>query len=519
MNIKLIGAIFFTLFLIFTSYAQYIDPNAYGYYQMANTLTPRGNYGSARMQAIGGAGVALGADLSAASINPAGLGLYNRNDMGMSIGIGFSGNQADYINQVTKDGKSWFGIPNIGISFYTPPKTENSKFQGSTFALSFTKISNLQNQFSYRGVNQYNSFTDYLAEITNGISVNDLNYEDPAMNGGYASSIPGLAYYSYLTNPTNPDDPNCDTHIPFSYSRGSQQTGVYSTSSGIYRWEASYGANIANKLYLGASLGIQSSRYKLNHTFTETLAGTTAENDTLNSMMFKEYDQQKGSGVNLRVGLIYKATERLRLGFTAITPTNTKIKEEYNYRMVSDFQNNNVIYRGYKLGSFDYSTQLTPFTYNFIAPPRIEGGLAYFFNKDGFITMAIEYVPYTMSKVKVKGDPFLLEGDNNTIKSVYRDVINVKTGVEIRRNNTYYRAGISYFPDPYIKELDKVNRDQYNFSIGMGYRTESFYFDGSLVNTRTKGVYSPYSLNNNTAPQADVKYSTYLLTFTAGLLY
>ena len=142
-----------------------------------------------------------------------------------------------------------------------------------------------------------------------------------------------------------------------------------------------------------------------------------------------------------------------------------------------------------------------------------------FKGKDGFVTMAIEYVPYTMSKVKVKSDPFLLEGDNNTIKSVYRDVINVKAGVEIRRDNLYYRGGLSYFPDPYIKELDKVNRDQFNISIGMGYRTETFYFDGSLVNTRTKGVYSPYSLNNNTAPQADVKYSTYLLTFTAGLLY
>ncbi|MFN8417499.1 MAG: hypothetical protein U0U66_14290 [Cytophagaceae bacterium] len=515
MKVKLFWALLFTSLLVSTSYAQYIDPNAYGYYNYANTLTPRGNFGSARMQALGGAGVALGADLSAASINPAGLGLYNRNDMGMSIGIGFSGNQADYINQVTKDGKSWLGIPNIGITFYTPPKTENSKFQGSTFSLSFTKISNLQDQFSYKGINQHNSFTDYLAQISNGIPESDLQSEYPASNGGYASTIQGLAYQSYLTDPIYQGG---STYRPFSYSRGSQQTGVYSTSSGIYKWEAAYGVNIANKLYLGASLGIQSTRYKMNHTFTETLSGA-ADNDTLNSMMFKEYDQHRGSGVNLRAGVIYKATDRLRLGFTAITPTSTKIKEEYNFRMVSDFEGNNVIYDGYKLGSFDYATQLTPFTYNYIAPPRFEGGFSYFFNKDGFVTMAIEYVPYTMSKVKVKSDPFLLEGDNNTIKSVYRDVINVKAGVEIRRDNVYYRGGLSYFPDPYIKELDKVNRDQLNISIGMGYRTETFYFDGALVNTRTKGVYSPYSLNNNTAPQADIKYSTYVLTFTAGLLY
>jgi hypothetical protein len=515
MNKKIVAAIFFTSLFVFQSFAQYVDPTAYGYYNSAFTLTPRGSFGSARMQALGGAGVALGADLSAAAINPAGLGLYNRNDMGMSLGIGFSGNQADYINQVTKDGKSWLGIPNIGISFYTPPKSENTKFQGSTFSLSFTKISNLQNKFSYRGTNHYNSFTDYLAEISNGISENDLRNEDPAINGGYVFTLQGLAYQNFLTEPL-PFSNN--RYRPFSYSRGSRQEGVYTTSSGIYKWDAAYGVNIDNKIYLGASLGIQSSRYKMNHTFTETLSGS-ADNDTLNSVTFREYDQQRGSGVNLRVGIIYKATEQLRLGFTAITPTNTKIREEYNFRMLSDFEGNNVIFRGFRLSTFDNSTQLTPFNYNFISPPRFEGGFSYFFNKDGFVTAAIEYVPYTMSKVKVKDSPFLLEGDNNTIKSVYRDVLNIKTGVEIRQDNTYYRAGISYFPDPYIKDFDKVNRDQFNFSIGMGYRTETFYLDGSLVNTRTKGVYSPYSLNNNTAPQADMKYSTYILTFTAGLLY
>ncbi|MCU0415766.1 MAG: hypothetical protein MUE33_01155 [Cytophagaceae bacterium] len=503
--------------LLFTTnltYAQFIDPTAYGYYNYTNLLTPRGVYGSARTQATGGAGVAIGADVSAGSINPAGLGMYNKNDMGISLALGFSNNPTEYLQQVTKDGKSWAGIPSIGLTFYTPPKNENSTFQGSTFSIGFTKTSNLQNEFTYNGTNTRNSFTDYLAETSNGIALSDLNNQDPAFNGGFVPTIPGLGYYTYLTEVQNN---GFNTYRPFTFVRGAQQTGTYSTGSGVYRWDASYGVNLSNKIYLGASLGIQSTRYKMEHTYTERV--TNPSNDTLNAMSFTEYNQHRGSGVNFRIGLIYKVTDRVRLGFTAITPTATKIKEEYSFRMGSDFTGNNVTVQGFMLSSFDYSTPLNQYRYRFVSPARIEGGMAYFFNKNGFVTVALEYVPYTMSKVTDYSDANLFQGDNATIKNIYRDVINIKTGVEWRRDNLYYRAGFSYFPDPYNSNYDKVNRNQYNFCIGIGHRTDKFYIDAALVNTRTQSVYAPYQLGNGSHPQADIKMSSYQLTISTGLLY
>ena len=53
--------------------------------------------GTARSLALGGAYSAVGADLSAATLNPAGLGLYRRSDFSITPMVRFTSNDATYL--------------------------------------------------------------------------------------------------------------------------------------------------------------------------------------------------------------------------------------------------------------------------------------------------------------------------------------------------------------------------------------------------------------------------------------
>ena len=54
------------------------------------TLSQRNVAGTARSMGMGGAFTSLGADMAALSYNPAGVGMYQRNEVSMSFGIGIS---------------------------------------------------------------------------------------------------------------------------------------------------------------------------------------------------------------------------------------------------------------------------------------------------------------------------------------------------------------------------------------------------------------------------------------------
>src|SRR6478752_7611269 len=64
--------------------------------------------GSARIQAMGGAQIALGGDFSSALSNPAGLGMYNRSEITFSPAINKYSTDAEHLGTKSSDAKSVF---------------------------------------------------------------------------------------------------------------------------------------------------------------------------------------------------------------------------------------------------------------------------------------------------------------------------------------------------------------------------------------------------------------------------
>ena len=112
----------------------------YGYYQQALLFSQTSFGGTARIQGIGGAQVALGGDLSNANANPAGLGFYNRGSFSFSPWLDFHKTSSDYLQESNLDKQVQFSVSQLGLSFYFGDGAIASKpLRGSSFAISINR--------------------------------------------------------------------------------------------------------------------------------------------------------------------------------------------------------------------------------------------------------------------------------------------------------------------------------------------------------------------------------------------
>src|SRR6185437_8491188 len=148
---------FFTLFLLllfFKASAQNADHEIT--YNNATMFSQTTFGGTARFQSIGGATTALGADMGTLTSNPAGLGMYRKSDMSISGGLGRVVTQGTYQQSnpnTIKTGKDYAFIPNMGMVFASQNHDSTSKWKGSAFGVSYSRVSDYQAKFSYAGTN------------------------------------------------------------------------------------------------------------------------------------------------------------------------------------------------------------------------------------------------------------------------------------------------------------------------------------------------------------------------------
>ena len=99
--------------------------------------------GTARIQALGGNHAALGADVSSASGNPAGLGFYTRSEFSFTPAFQSTSNGSAYITSNKTTGNSDnFNIANIGVVFGGQQPTYREGWRGN-FAITYSRQNTL----------------------------------------------------------------------------------------------------------------------------------------------------------------------------------------------------------------------------------------------------------------------------------------------------------------------------------------------------------------------------------------
>lgn len=516
-----------------TAVAQ-VESGSFGYYNEALLFSRTNPGGSARVQGFGGSQIALGGDISSANSNPAGLGFFNKSVF--SFTPSFNSHQSDtrFRGGSTNTFKNNFNINNMGVVFNNTNQGEQSgKFRGGSFSLSFQRVNDFHNEYTYEGFSNDNSIIDSFIDNSGNTHPDNL------------SGIEYFAYHThYLTDRPSQDEDDIyfisdDGVISPNYGDGSTETysslfgrGTGSlprqyesvrTKGAQYQWNIAYGANYDDLFYFGGGLGIQSINYNQERTYIEDQFAFEDGNggfiidDLINEIRMDDELSITGIGINATAGIIVRPVDFFRFGLSYTTPTFNALNEESETTFVADWNSSY---------SYDIGSKIVPLgvisnqgendlilsNYTLRTPSKLSIGTAFFIKKAGFITTDIEFLDY--SNAQIKSNDFNVTADNRTINSLYKSSVNYRIGGEIRFDIFRFRAGYSYQGDPFTST--DIDNSVSRISGGLGYRVQDYYIDLAVTNTRANATFAPYNLADGTSPLSETKNRSTNVAVTLG---
>ncbi|MBT1704338.1 OmpP1/FadL family transporter [Chryseosolibacter indicus] len=461
--------------------------------------------GSARIQALGGSQIALGGDYSSALSNPAGLGMYNRNEFTFSTALSSHSANTNYLGNKNSESKSVFNIP--GISYVGKLGNEKDGFLGGAVGVSFSRRNDYNRSIRIGGFNANNSIIDYFIDQANGRNTDQfdegaLNYNTPT----------GLAYFNYLIGSKsilNPPGPANEYFTDAGYPEQLEETEVKGASN---QWSISYGANFHDKFFIGGGVGITTIRYQSERNFQESF-----NSDTLEYLNLVENLDIKGTGINATLGAIARPVDFLQIGVSYTTPTVYSMSQNYDASMSSIWNNFDYYGDGSEIlgdnSNDPIFTDIVTSEYRLTVPSRLSAGIA-LISKYGFITGDVEMTNPGNTKYRADTRGISYASENDDIKAVYTSSLNYRFGAEYRFSIFRLRAGYGVQGNTYKDYIDSSNNIR-TISGGFGIRKKEFYIDFALVNRQGDTLYQPYTFSDGSGPISDqtIKTTTGMLTF------
>lgn len=488
------------------------------------------NYeGTARTLAMGNAFTALGGDLGAVTINPAGSAVANYSQVTITPGLNISSNIAGgtilpgdsspvgFGNRLTRS-ETRFSVPNFGVTMNFDMHRKRG-LKNINIGFIANTSDRYQENLMTSGENQTTTFTGSAAYWAGGYDFDQL-----LMNSAYDSySAPWqtivAAQSGMISNLTNAPteyigaaevavdtDGQTDIHL------GGPLDQTYQRQTNGYKYDYVFniGFNISDFVYFGANLGITSISYDSATRFTEAAIdpydfenvftmtgedGSTQDITTYFSNMRYDYRYSaRGTGVYGKFGIIVTPGAGLRIGAAVQTPTSTTITENWSESGATTYLNS----------TFNMSAESPTgeYSYRLISPFRANFGVAWTFGTFGLISADYEMCDYGTMKFKTLD---LDSGEFDTQNSDIRDYMgvshNIRAGIEIKPVPAFaIRAGYG-LTTPAEKAMDENGAIDYIYNIqkntlrhkgsfGIGYSSPgSFFIDAACSFTRYGNEY------------------------------
>lgn len=481
------------------------------------------NPASARIKGMGNAQTSLGGDITAVNGNPAGLGFFSRSDISITFDYLQNSNKADFLGTNSNSNKGNFGVSQAGVVFNFPNRNQIAGYAGwqnFNMGISYNKKQNFNNSIIYNGINNETSYVNNLTDIM-------------AEDKGFENDF----YNSYLVEKfANP----ADGYFPLA-EEGYDKDQVNDLLTKGYHSNTAlaFGANYNNKFYIGGTLGLSFFKYEKSKIFEEnglTKLAVDVAKDNPNSdfadptsadyikfgnksyQLIDDYSQiSEGSGVDFKLGMIYKPATDWNIGLTITTPTLLSISETTDaFTDVSFFpdmgSNNSFHTYESKLYSSDQD-------YNLTTPWKFALGATKFFNR-GLFSAEMEYITYNTTRYSNPSRFNSFQNMNDIIKDELQGAVNVRLGGEYLINNIISgRAGFNFIGNPY-KYAEETN---VSGSVGLGFKlTNTLYADIAIVHQVNSYSAAPYVLSDfwydrgSFEPIADLKLQRTNALFTIG---
>jgi hypothetical protein len=460
---------------------------------------------TARSLSMGGAFTSLGGDFASSMINPAGLGFYRKSELIFTPAISVSSTSADYMGRSSSDSRTLFNLGSFGyVGTYNSNKDKG--LVSFSLALAYNRQQNFNNRSYIHGSNANSSLSDYFMANAEGTNPENL---DPFYER--------LAFDTYIIDTTagSPTSYTTPVFLPI------DQRKTIETNRGIGNWSIAMGFNVSNILYLGMGVGIHQLQYDRVSIHSEF------DNDPqfdFSQFAFREDLSVDGVGFDMDFGAIVRLFQFMRVGGSVHIPTNYKLHEHYYNTMSSEFKNGDSYFsnptdiNGDNLpeGSFEYKLN-TPF--------KAQGGVSVQVGKMGIIAADVEYLDYGNMKLKENDYMTDFSTANDAIKQIYRPVVNLKLGGELRLDNFAVRLGGGYYPSPMensgasnFTNTSSIVGDYTELTSGLGYRTEHFFVDFGFSWLNHDEKYNLYSAAGSDNV-ANLKTNEYRFLTTFGIRF
>ncbi len=475
------------------------------------------NYGSsARFKGLGNAQIGLGGDISSISGNPAGLGMFTRSEFSVTPEYNNTISESTYLGQRSKSDLDKGNLNQAGMVWYNPTVKRagsdlNKGVLSFVWGLGYNRNNDFSASHSYGGVNGQNSIGDFFAE-------------DATFNGALPEQLADgtlarMAYDSFLIDEVGTGN-NGVYQRATSLNNLQQYNQVRFGSTSEFNFSGAL--NISNQFYIGASVGLISMRYGYDSQFTESgvstlntvttpIAGDPVAGDAYD-ISYRQSQTTDGSGINGKIGVIFKPVNAFRIGATFQTPTWMHIEDVYSEVIDSRF-NASTAYTN------DPSNSV--FQYNLRTPYKGSLGASFILGNNGLLTADVDYVDYSsikFSNAENSYSPTTITNNNLDVKDFYTDAINYRVGGELRVDQLTLRAGFGLNGTPY-KDDDAKLFETKIYSGGLGYRFNQYYLDVAYQRVETNNTFSPYVLNDFSEPVASSKVNKNNVFLTLGVRF
>lgn len=503
----------------------------------AQQVTQSDFKGTARFMAMGGAFTALGGDLSTLNQNPAGIGIYRSSEIGVSLGIDFQRNSTSPSSMQFPSHQNQTKVycNNFG---YVGATNLSGALRTLNWGVSYNRAVSFDRIYSGYVGNTTTSLSNYVAAYSSaaGYSASQMEFDDAKGYNPYFDSnidwLSILSYSAYMINPTNA--------AGNSY-QGLYQNGVKSSdalfnvreSGYVDEYNFSVGGNVENFIYWGLSVGVTDLKYIRSTYYSEYLEGAQVYNEinggtTLGDAAFDLSNRKyiNGNGWNIKLGMIFKPINELRIGFAVHTPTWYSFTQGYDGVVDYGYYNPLMPEGKQELTGNDY-TEYADFSWRLAAPWRFMVGVAGVIANKAIISMDYQYDGYGSQRVSIPDytgfvnsyQPF--DAVNQDIKNYFKASNTVRLGLEYRVTSQFsVRAGYNITTsnvraeaaDGAIEVLTSGTDPSYTFNkntqhitAGLGYRYKAWYIDLAYVYKNREGRFHAFTNFAENSPSAQMQ--------------
>lgn len=499
-----------------------VSASAQSAYEAANAAVYDLN-GTARFVGMGGALSALGSDITTMGTNPAGTGLFRRNETAFTFGGVFT----DAKGQLNNDaGKPSFD--QAGIIFSLPLNSQDVTYvnMGVNYTKARNFLQNIGTGINLGGLSQTNQIVQMAADWV-GQTNCDIDEMGSLIYSGISSYEDSPLYRDDIGNTVGVVDVISDGESPswhHTFYPGKAEKANYTryASGNNSMVDINISTNIQNKVFIGASVGIHSLSYSRTSVYNET--GYFGYDSKATYYELTNNYNSNGDGVDIKLGVIYRPIEDsgFRIGVSVHTPTWYSIRETNSYSIGNTV---NGIYRiedSYVADEFRYRLR-TPWKFNFSLGHTIGSSIAigaeYEYQDNSTCKYSRDY-DYEFSNIMQynENNRLALKGQHTVrLGFEYKPIKEFSVRVGYNYISSPFK-NVAYYSLPYYSpyaETDYINWKGTNrFTIGMGYRFKNAYIDlayqlqeqkGDLYafyqndgkSNSTANMLSPTSVNNS----------------------